>query len=157
MVTPRDLVGAEGRLWRCDDDEDRIGVDVLYVRMDDEALLSSSGADGTVLRRGLLGAISDGTVSMVNAPGNGAADDKAIYALVPSIIDFYLGEKPLIGQVDTFLCADPSQLEQVLDRLDELVVAPAGAGSGARAATSTPPESLTTTHVTPVTPVTATV
>lgn len=92
--------------------------------MDEEALLSSSGADGTVLRRGLLGAISDGTVAMVNAPGNGAADDKAIYALVPSIIDFYLGEKPLIGQVDTFLCADPPQLEQVLDRLDELVVKP---------------------------------
>ncbi|WP_295652482.1 carboxylate--amine ligase/circularly permuted type 2 ATP-grasp protein [uncultured Dietzia sp.] len=126
VVTPRDLVGDDGRLWRVDDDNDdeRIGVDVLYVRMDEEALLSSSGADGTVLRRGLLGAISDGTVAMVNAPGNGAADDKAIYALVPSIIDFYLGEKPLIGQVDTFLCADPPQLEQVLDRLDELVVKP---------------------------------
>lgn len=124
VVTPRDLTGAEGRLWRYDDDEERIGIDVLYVRMDEESLLSSTGRDGAVLRRGLLEAISTGAVSMVNAPGNGAADDKAIYALVPSIIDFYLGEKPLIGQVGTFLCADPAQLEQVLDRLDELVVKP---------------------------------
>ncbi|HJC60030.1 MAG TPA: carboxylate--amine ligase/circularly permuted type 2 ATP-grasp protein [Candidatus Dietzia intestinigallinarum] len=125
VVTPRDLVGAEGRLWRCDDDdEDRIGIDVLYVRMDEQELVASRGADGELLRRGLLEAISRGSVAMVNAPGNGVADDKAIYALVPSIIDFYLGEKPLIGQVGTFLCADPAQLEQVLDRLDELVVKP---------------------------------
>lgn len=125
VVTPRDLVGGEGRLWRSDDDDEvRIGIDVLYVRMDEEALLSSTGVDGSVLRQGLLEAISEGTVSMVNAPGNGAADDKAIYALVPSIIDFYLGERPLIGQVGTFLCSDPQQLEQVLDRLDELVVKP---------------------------------
>ena len=124
VVTPRDLTVAEGRLWRSDDDGSRIGIDVLYVRMDEETLFSSTGADGLVLRRGLLEAISEGTVSMVNAPGNGAADDKAIYALVPSIVDFYLGEKPLIGQVGTYLCSDPQQLEQVLDRLDELVVKP---------------------------------
>ena len=131
VVTQQDLVGGEGRLWRSDDDDnntaaagERIGIDVLYVRMDEESLLSSTGADGAVLRHGLLEAISEGTVSMVNAPGNGAADDKAIYALVPSIIDFYLAEKPLIGQVGTLLCSDPRQLEQVLDRLDELVVKP---------------------------------
>lgn len=125
VVTPRELIGGQGRLWRIDDDDDeRVAVDVLYVRMDEQALLSSAGSDGSALRSGLLSAVSEGTVAMVNAPGNGAADDKAIYALVPSIIDFYLGEKPLIGQVGTFLCADPPQLEQVLDRLDELVVKP---------------------------------
>ena len=126
VVTPRDLVCAEGRLWRYDDDDagEHMPIDVLYVRMDEEVLFSSTGADGEVLRRGLLEAISTGTVSMVNAPGNGAADDKAIYAMVPSIIDFYLGEKPQIGQVGTYLCADPAQLAQVLDRLDELVVKP---------------------------------
>ena len=123
LVTPADLRCDEGRLWRVDGDE-REAIDVLYVRMDEEMLLSSDGADGTRLRHGLLAAMRDGGVAVVNAPGNGAADDKAIYALVPDIIDFYLGEKPLIGQVDTYLCSDPAQRAEVLDRLGELVVKP---------------------------------
>lgn len=123
LVTPADLRCDEGRLWRVDGDE-REAIDVLYVRMDEEMLLSSDGADGTRLRHDLLAAMRDGGVAVVNAPGNGAADDKAIYALVPDIIDFYLGEKPLIGQVDTYLCSDPAQRAEVLDRLGELVVKP---------------------------------
>ncbi|MET3860489.1 carboxylate-amine ligase [Dietzia sp. 2505] len=123
IVTPDHLVVEDSRLWRVDGGE-RVPVDVLYVRMDEEMLLSSEGADGSVLRRGLLGAMAEGGVAVVNAPGNGAADDKAIYARVPQIIDFYLGEKPLIGQVDTYLCSDPEQRKQVLDRLGELVVKP---------------------------------
>ncbi|MBB1040276.1 circularly permuted type 2 ATP-grasp protein, partial [Dietzia sp. Cai40] len=123
LVTPDHLVVEDSRLWRVDGDE-RSPVDVLYVRMDEEMLLSSEGADGTVLRRGLLGAMAEGGVAVVNAPGNGAADDKAIYARVPEIINFFLGEKPLIGQVDTYLCSDPEQRKQVLDRLGELVVKP---------------------------------
>ncbi|PAY21895.1 glutamate--cysteine ligase [Dietzia natronolimnaea] len=123
IVTPDQLTVDDGRLWRADGD-DRAAVDVLYVRMDEEMLLSSAGADGTVLRRGLLSAMAEGGVALVNAPGNGAADDKAIYARVPQIIDFYLGEKPLIGQVDTYVCSDPEQRRQVLDRLGELVVKP---------------------------------
>ncbi|MDX2357474.1 carboxylate--amine ligase/circularly permuted type 2 ATP-grasp protein [Dietzia sp. PP-33] len=123
LLTPDDLVCEDSRLWRVEGDE-RAPVDVLYVRMDEEMLLSSTGADGSVLRRGLLGAMAEGGVAVVNAPGNGAADDKAIYARVPKIIDFYLGEKPLIGQVGTYLCSDPEQRRQVLDRLGELVVKP---------------------------------
>ncbi|MFN3338124.1 MAG: glutamate-cysteine ligase family protein [Dietzia sp.] len=123
LVTPDVLVCEGSRLWRVDGG-DRTPVDVLYVRMDEEMLLSSVGTDGSVLRRGLLGAMAEGGVAVVNAPGNGAADDKAIYARVPAIIDFYLGEKPLIGQVDTYLCSDPEQRRQVLDRLGELVVKP---------------------------------
>ncbi|MGF0226944.1 glutamate-cysteine ligase family protein [Dietzia natronolimnaea] len=123
IVTPDHLVVEDSRLWRVDGGG-RVPVDVLYVRMDEEMLLSSEGADGSVLRRGLLGAMAEGGVAVVNAPGNGAADDKAIYARVPQIIDFYLGEKPLIGQVDTYLCSDPEQRKQVLDRLGELVVKP---------------------------------
>lgn len=115
--------GDDGYVY-ADDDEGRRRIDVLYFRMDEEMLLSSDGADGRRLRGGLLEAISEARVAVVNSPGNGAADDKAVYARVPKIIDFYLGEKPLIGQVDTYLCADPDQRRQVLDRLDELVVKP---------------------------------
>jgi len=123
LVTAADLRCDGGRLWRADGSGGE-PVDVLFVRMDEEALLSSAGADGTVLRSGLLDAMAQGGVAVVNAPGNGAADDKAIYALVPGIIEFYLGEKPLIGQVDTLLCSDPAQLQQVMDRIGELVVKP---------------------------------
>ena len=124
VVTPADLVVESGRLYREDDDEGRTPVDVLYVRMDEEMLLSSAGADGAQLRRGLLGAMAERAVAVVNAPGNGAADDKAVYARVPQIIDFYLGEKPLIGQVETYLCSDPEQRAYVLDNLADLVVKP---------------------------------
>ena len=124
VVTPADLVVEDGRLYRDDDDEGRVRIDVLYVRMDEEMLLSSTGADGAPLRQRLLGAMAERGVAVVNAPGNGAADDKAIYARVPQIIDFYLGEKPLIGQVETFLCSDPEQRRYVLDHLGELVVKP---------------------------------
>ena len=123
VVTPEHLLCENGRLFR-DDDEGRHRIDILYVRMDEEMLLSSRGSDGAPLRHGLLGAIAERAVSVVNAPGNGAADDKAIYARVPQIIDFYLGEPPLLGQVDTYLCSEPEQRRLVLDRLDELVVKP---------------------------------
>lgn len=123
VVTPDRLVCSDGKVYG-DDDEGRHPIDVLYVRMDEEMFLSSDGADGVRLRRGLLGAMAEGAVAVVNAPGNGAADDKAIYARVPQIIDFYLGEKPLIGQVETYLCSDPEQRREVLDRLGELVVKP---------------------------------
>ena len=68
--------------------------------------------------------MAERAVAVVNAPGNGAADDKAVYARVPQIIDFYLGEKPLIGQVETYLCSDPEQRAYVLDNLGDLVVKP---------------------------------
>ena len=123
VVTPAELVCADGRVW-IDDDKARQPVDVLYIRMDEETMLSSTGADGKLLRYSILAAMADSAVTVVNAPGNGAADDKAIYARVPQIIDFYLGEKPLIGQVDTFVCSIPEQRREVLDRLGELVVKP---------------------------------
>ena len=123
VVSPAELVCEDGKVW-VDDDEGRRPVDVLYLRMDEETMLSSTGADGRLLRYSVLSAMAEGAVTVVNAPGNGAADDKAIYARVPQIIDFYLGEKPLIGQVDTFVCSDPEQRREVLDRLGELVVKP---------------------------------
>jgi carboxylate-amine ligase len=97
---------------------------VLYRRIDDDDLFAAAGADGRPLGPGLLDAMARGTLVLANAPGNGLADDKALYAFVPRLIEYYLGESPLLNNVPTYLCRDPAQRAQVLDRLDELVVKP---------------------------------
>lgn len=99
-------------------------VDVLYARMDEDMLLSSIGHDGHHLRPGILGALRAGTLTVANALGNGVGDDKAVYAYVPAMIEYYLGEKPILEQVPTWLCAERDQRDYVLDRLAELVVKP---------------------------------
>jgi carboxylate-amine ligase len=65
-----------------------------------------------------------GTLTLANALGNGVGDDKAIYAYVPKLIEYYLGERPLLEQVPTYHCADPEQRAAVLDQLRDLVVKP---------------------------------
>lgn len=99
-------------------------VDVLYARMDEDMLLSSLGKDGRPLRAGIAAALAAGTLTIANALGNGVADDKALYAYVPAMIEYFLGEKPLLGQLPTWLCAEREQRDYVLGRLDELVVKP---------------------------------
>ena len=123
IVTADALLVDGGALWRVDGDE-RHRVHLLNPRMGEEDLFAASGADGRALGDALREVIAAGAVAVVNAPGNGLADDKAIYALVPELIDYYLGEKPLIGQVPTLLCSNETQREEVLDRLGELVVKP---------------------------------
>ena len=91
-------------------------VEVLYRRIDEDELLAAVP--------GLAGAIATGAVVLANAPGNGLADDKALYAFVPQLIHYYLGEEPLLSNVPTYLCRDPDQRTQALDRLPELVVKP---------------------------------
>ena len=123
LVQPSDLSTRDGRLVR------HIGagaqqVDVMYARMDEDMLLSSTGYDAAPLRPGLLDAITNGNLSIVNALGNGVADDKAIYAFVPAIIEYYLGEKPLLQQVPTWICAERAQRDYVLANLGDLVVKP---------------------------------
>ena len=119
-----DMLAVEKGMLYTHMDTGRERVDVLYLRLDAEELLDSDGHDGRPLRHPLLESMAAREVAVVNAPGNGVADDKAIYALVPRLIDFYLGEPPLLDQVGTYLCAEPEQLERVLDRLDELVIKP---------------------------------
>ncbi|MBS1695105.1 MAG: carboxylate--amine ligase/circularly permuted type 2 ATP-grasp protein [Actinobacteria bacterium] len=99
-------------------------VDVVYARLDEDMLLSSSGRDGRPLGPGLLAALATGTVTVANALGNGVGDDKAIYAYVPAMIQYYLGEKPILPQVPTWLCGQRDHRDFVLDHLDELVVKP---------------------------------
>ena len=98
-------------------------VDVIYRRIDDDFL------DPLVFRResllgapGLFNAYRAGNVAIANAPGTGVADDKAVYAYVPEMIRYYLGEEPLLPQVKTFLGADEADLAYILEHLGELVV-----------------------------------
>jgi uncharacterized circularly permuted ATP-grasp superfamily protein len=69
-------------------------------------------------------------VALANAVGNGVADDKAVYAYVPEFIRYYLGEEPILRNVDTYLCSEPDQLSYVLEHLPELVVKAVGESGG---------------------------
>jgi|GEM_PF-6058 len=106
-------------------------VDVLYRRIDEDDLFAAAGADGAPLGPALAGALAAGTLSLANAPGNGVADDKVVYAYVPRMITYYLGEQPLLDDVPTYLCGDPEHLDHVLRHLDELVVKPVDGYGGA--------------------------
>jgi carboxylate-amine ligase len=113
-------------------DGTRRRVDVLYLRVDEDHLLHSAGADGRPLGPSLLAAVYAGTVTLANALGNGIGDDKAIYAYVPELIGYYLGERPLLAQVPTYLCGVPEQREEVLKRLETLVCKPVDGYGGDR-------------------------
>jgi glutamate---cysteine ligase / carboxylate-amine ligase len=130
LVQTSDLSVRDGKLFR------HIGsdvhpVDVLYARMDEDMLLSSTGYDASALRPGLLEAVTNGTLTIANALGNGVADDKAVYAYVPAMIEYYLGEKPTLAQVPTWICAERAQRDYVLDNIAELVVKPIDGHGGA--------------------------
>ena len=77
-----------------------------------------------------MSAARAGNVTIANAVGNGVADDKAVYAYVPDLIRYYLGEEPILANVPTYLLWDPDQRADVLDRLDELVVKPVAESGG---------------------------
>ena len=98
-------------------------VDVIYRRVDDDFLDPSAfRADSTLGCAGLLDAYRKGNVTLANAVGTGVADDKSIYPYVPKMIEFYLGEKPILENVPTYLCRAQDDLNYVLAHLDELVV-----------------------------------
>jgi carboxylate-amine ligase len=123
LVQPSDLSVRDGKLLR------HIGssvqpIDVVYARMDEDMLLSSTGYDGAALRPGLLRAIGTGNLTIANALANGVADDKAIYAYVPAMIEFYLGEKPKLAQIPTWTCAERDERDFVLANLADMVVKP---------------------------------
>jgi len=106
-------------------------VDVIYRRIDDDFL------DPLVFRRdsvlgvpGLLQAVRSGHVALANAIGTGVADDKALYAYVPKLIRFYLGEEAILPNVPTYLGADPDGLKYMLDHLKELVIKPTNESGG---------------------------
>jgi len=122
LVEPADLV--------VDDDvvymqtiAGRVKVDVIYRRIDDDFL------DPLVFRPdsllgvpGIISAYRAGNVALINAPGNGIADDKAIYSYMPEIVKFYSGSEAKLPNVETWRCREPEALKYVLDHLDEVVV-----------------------------------
>jgi carboxylate-amine ligase len=107
-------------------------VDVIYLRMGEDSLVHSPGAEGMPLGPSLLAAVHADTVTLANALGNGIGDDKAVYAFVPKMIEYYLGEKPLLADVPTYLCGIAEQRIEVLGRLDELVCKPVDGYGGDR-------------------------
>ncbi|MBA8794366.1 carboxylate-amine ligase [Friedmanniella endophytica] len=123
LVLPHELGLVDGVLHRFRGRR-RTRIDVLYVRMDEDMLLSSTGHDHQPLRPQLREAICGGTLRLANALGNGVADDKAVYAYVPAMTEYYLGERPVLDSVPTWVCAERDQRDHVLDHLDELVVKP---------------------------------
>ena len=106
-------------------------VDVIYRRIDDDFLDPMQFKPDSVLGvAGVLNAARAGNVVISSAVGNGVGDDKLVYTYVPTIIEYYLGEKPLLANVDTFRCWLDEEREEVLDRVDELVIKPVEGSGG---------------------------
>jgi uncharacterized circularly permuted ATP-grasp superfamily protein len=98
-------------------------VDVIYRRVDDDFLDPRAfRADSTLGCAGLLDVYRAGNITLSNAIGTGIADDKSIYPYVPKMIEFYLGEKPILANVPTYLCREADDLKYVLGHMAELVV-----------------------------------
>ncbi|MFT2818053.1 circularly permuted type 2 ATP-grasp protein [Leifsonia sp. A12D58] len=130
LVEGRDLYVSGGKVWMRTT-AGPMRVDVIYRRVDDEFLDPLQFRDDSMLGSpGLLLAARLGNVTIANAVGNGVADDKLVYTYVPDLIRYYLGEDAILPNVDTWRLEDPGALEEVLDRLDELVVKPVDGSGG---------------------------
>jgi uncharacterized circularly permuted ATP-grasp superfamily protein len=122
LVEAADLVVDDDVVWM-QTIAGRVKVDVIYRRIDDDFL------DPLVFRPdsmlgvpGIMAAYRAGNVAILNAPGNGIADDKAIYSYMPEIVRFYSGGEAKLPNVETYRCREPQALKYVLDHLPELVV-----------------------------------
>jgi uncharacterized circularly permuted ATP-grasp superfamily protein len=98
-------------------------VDVIYRRVDDDFLDPAAfRPDSTLGCAGLLDVYRRGNITLCNAIGTGIADDKSIYPYVPKMVEFYLGEKPILSNVPTYLCREADDLKYVLDHMGDLVI-----------------------------------
>ena len=130
LVEGRDLLVSEGIVYMRTTTGVR-RVDVVYRRVDDDFV------DPLVFRPdsllgvpGLIDAYKRGNVALVNAPGTGVADDKSVYAYVPDMVKYYLGEDAILENVETYLCRRTEDLEYTLDNLQDLVVKRVGESGG---------------------------
>lgn len=106
-------------------------VDVIYRRIDDAFLDPMVFKPDSALGiPGLMAAYRKGNVTIVNAPGTGVADDKAVYAYMPEIIKYYLGEDPVLNNVQTYRCDKEDDFNYVMDHMQELVVKPVDQSGG---------------------------
>ncbi|HEU4349079.1 MAG TPA: carboxylate--amine ligase/circularly permuted type 2 ATP-grasp protein [Actinoplanes sp.] len=131
LVRSTNLLVDGGVVHRLDSGK-KYRVDVIYLRMGEDSLVHSPGADGMPLGPSLVAALHADTVVLANALGNGIGDDKAVYAYVPQLIEYYLGEQPLLADVPTYLCGIAEQRAEVLGRLAELVCKPVDGYGGDR-------------------------
>ena len=122
LVEPSDLFVEGGKCWmRTTQGPQR--VDVIYRRIDDAYLDPLAFKPDSLLGvPGLFGAYRAGAVTLCSAPGAGIADAKAIYVFTPEMIRFYLGEEPILKNVETWRCALPDERDHVLSNLKDLVV-----------------------------------
>src|SRR3954471_14555972 len=117
-----DLEHRGGRLYARDGPR-LVPVDVIYRRTDHDRLAAARGR-ATPAAEALLEPLRRGTLACFNAFGTGLGDDKLVHAYVEEMVRFYLGEEPLVDSVPTYDLGEPDQLEEVLERLDELVIKP---------------------------------
>lgn len=98
-------------------------IDVIYRRVDDEYLDPLNFNPNSLLGvPGIFDIYRAGGITITNAPGTGISDDKALYSYMPDIVEFYTGQKPILKNVETWRCSEPSSLQFVLENLAELVV-----------------------------------
>ncbi len=130
LVEGRDLVVFDGHVhMRTTGGFER--VDVIYRRVDDDFLDPDVFRPDSMLGvPGLMEVYKAGRVALANAPGTGVADDKVVYAYVPEMIKFYLGEEAILPNVPTYLCWREKDLAYVVDNIEKLVVKPANESGG---------------------------
>ena len=106
-------------------------VDVIYRRIDDWFIDPEVFAEDSVLGvPGIIRAWKAGNVALANAPGSGVADDKVVYAYVPKLIEYYLGEEAILPNVPTYKCNNKKEREYVLENIADMVVKPANESGG---------------------------
>src|ERR1700755_3076897 len=130
LVEGRDMFCRDNQVYMRTTEGER-QVDVIYRRIDDAFLDPLQfRADSVLGVAGLVNAARAGNVVISSAIGNGVGDDKLIYTYVPTMIEYYLGEKPLLANVETLRCWLDDEREEVLDRIDELVIKPVEGSGG---------------------------
>jgi uncharacterized circularly permuted ATP-grasp superfamily protein len=135
VVTPRDLEPSGGTLYARVARE-RVRIDVLYRRLDEDRL-SDAGGEPTPLGEMLLPALRSGRLRCLNAFGTGLGDDKLAHAYVEAMVRFYLGEEPLLRSVASFDLGEEAARKQAMERIETLVVKPRD-GFGGRGVTIMP-------------------
>lgn len=130
LVTGQDLVVKDKKVYM-QTTKGLEQIDVIYRRIDDSYLDPLTFNPDSILGiPGVFEAYQAGNVAFANAPGTGVADDKAVYAYVPRIIQYYLNEKPILHNVPTYLCREEKDRAFVLEHIHELVVKETNAAGG---------------------------
>nr|WP_310584692.1 circularly permuted type 2 ATP-grasp protein [Deinococcus sp.] len=130
LVEGRDLFVENGRVWMRTT-AGRQQVDVIYRRIDDDFLDPLTFRPDSALGvPGLMEVYRQGRVAVANAVGAGVADDKAVYAYVPAMIEYYLNEKPLLNNVQTYLGSDPDHLEYMCANAQSMAIKAVGEAGG---------------------------